>query len=312
MEPPIYNNKVTSISLNKENETDINVAIVGTPDVGKSSLFHSLTKERMKMKQYGYTLPYGSLTYEDTRYIFYDLPGAYSLLGYDKDNSTASYIRDFICLSCPDVVLFVCDYFNLEENLQFLFQILEITDNIVVCLTDHKYFQKSRPYVNTDLLSKNLGLPVTQINLGSRSSIDSFIKEFHAFIQNPIVFNPINTGYPLPYEKAMLQVETLLHLFSFKNMKSRWLFLQLLENNMNFLSLVNHSFGQMIQENRELKNHLDEIQKELEYEFPKEHWIDDILFSHLKRSQKIYENTVKVSSLTPKKKNSFFKRLFKK
>ncbi|BCN29611.1 FeoB small GTPase domain-containing protein [Anaeromicropila herbilytica] len=311
MEPPIQNifEEVLPPIIHKEIEKKI--AIVGSQNVGKNNLFHALTKERIKIKQYGSTFCYGSLHYQKDTYIFYDLPNANSLLGNDSVHSNASCIRDFICLSSPDVVLFICDYYTLEENLQFLFQILEITDNIVVCLTEHKFFYKSKPSINIELLSKNIGLPVLEITLGNKASIESFITNLHQFIHNPIVFNPIHTGYPLPYENAMLQLETLLHVFSFKNMKIRWLFLELLKNNMSFLSLDNHSFDKMLQENTELKIRLDDIQKELEHEFPKEHWIDDILFSHLKRSQKIFENTVNVSSLSIKKKEPFFRRFFR-
>src|SRR5690554_2107608 len=110
------------------------VALAGNPNTGKSTIFNGLTGLRQHTGNWpGKTITQsqGLFKHKKQEFILVDLPGTYSLLS----NSTEEMIaRDFICFAKPDVTIVVVDATNLERNLNLLLQIIEITDNVILCL----------------------------------------------------------------------------------------------------------------------------------------------------------------------------------
>ena len=118
----------------QENTKNFVIALAGNPNVGKSTVFNHLTG----LKQHTGNWPgktvikaEGTFSHRNRRYTLVDLPGTYSLHASSTDEQVA---RDFICFSRPDLTLVVCDATCLERNLNLVFQILEITDQIVLCV----------------------------------------------------------------------------------------------------------------------------------------------------------------------------------
>ena len=97
-----------------ENSRVINIALVGNPNCGKTTLFNFISKSKEKVGNYsGVTLDIkkAQLKSKGYRFNFYDLPGTYSLTAYTNEEV---FVRKFIYEQTPDIVINVIDSTNLE------------------------------------------------------------------------------------------------------------------------------------------------------------------------------------------------------
>ncbi len=143
------------------------VAVVGNPNVGKTSLFNGLTGSRHSVGNYpGMTVEQreGALAskWRGGEMSFIDLPGTYSLSAVSEDEAVA-----FRCLRgqdapAPDVVLLVLDATNLARNLYFALQVLELQRPTVVALNMVDAARDAGLAVDGAALSKVLGVPVVE------------------------------------------------------------------------------------------------------------------------------------------------------
>jgi len=120
--------------LNNIEKNDIVVALAGNPNVGKSTLFNSLTGMHQHTGNWpGKTVTgaIGNCTYKDREITFVDLPGCYSLLAHSAEEEVA---RDFICEKNADATVVVCDAVSLERNLILVMQTIEVTQKVIVCV----------------------------------------------------------------------------------------------------------------------------------------------------------------------------------
>ncbi|MEE9384686.1 MAG: ferrous iron transport protein B [Nannocystaceae bacterium] len=160
---------------------DCRVAIVGNPNVGKTSLFNHLTHSRYSVGNYpGITVEVrkgrvGSELTSDRPMTAIDLPGIYSTTALSEDEALA-----FGVLSGddrPDAVVVVVDATNLARNLYLVLQIRELGLSCVVALNMVDLARESGMAVNAAGLSKMLGVPVlptiARSGEGSRAVVDA-------------------------------------------------------------------------------------------------------------------------------------------
>lgn len=147
------------------------VALAGNPNVGKSTVFNSLTGLRQHTGNWtGKTVSnaFGRFIYNNRTFTLVDLPGTYSLSSSSEEERVA---RDFICFEKPDAVIIVLDSTCLERNLNLALQILEVTKKAVVCLNLIDEARKKRINIDVDELSLQLGVPVIATNARAKKGI---------------------------------------------------------------------------------------------------------------------------------------------
>ncbi len=103
----------------------------------------------------------GKYTHNGKNFVLVDLPGTYSLLANSAEEEVA---RDFICFGRPDATVVVADATCLERNLNMVLQVIEITDNVVVCVNLLDEAERKQIHVDLHKLSMLLGVPVVGTN----------------------------------------------------------------------------------------------------------------------------------------------------
>ena len=97
------------------------------------------------------------MTYNNKIYEIIDIPGTYSIMSNSEEEEIA---RNYICFGNPDLTIVVLDATCIEKNLNLLYQIMEITNNIIVCVNLLDEAKKKKIQIDLKKLEKILGVPV--------------------------------------------------------------------------------------------------------------------------------------------------------
>jgi len=160
----------------KAGKWDYIVALAGNPNTGKSTVFNALTGLRQHTGNWPgktVTRAEGLFRYDEKTFRLVDLPGTYSLLATSEDEEIA---RDFILFGQPDVTVVVVDATRLERNLNLVFQVMEITDRVVVCLNLMDEAERHGLDVNHRALARELGVPVVPTSARSNEGIADLVQ----------------------------------------------------------------------------------------------------------------------------------------
>ena len=155
-----------------ERSRTINVALVGNPNCGKTSIFNIAAHAHERVGNYsGVTVDEKVGTFEYGGYTFnlVDLPGTYSLSAYSPEEL---YVRKHIIEKDPDIILNVVDGSNLERNLYLTTQLIDMDITMVMALNMYDELQKSGDKLDIDQLSTLLAMPIVPTTGRNGDGID--------------------------------------------------------------------------------------------------------------------------------------------
>ena len=191
------------------------IAIVGSPNCGKSTLFNKLTGLRQKVANYpGVTVEKkaGLCTLPDGCVVeLLDLPGTYSLRPTSPDEVV---VRDVLLgvqpdTALPDLTLFVLDATRLERQLYVCLQAIEIGRPVIVVLNMMDTAKEEGLEIDVDLVARVLGTPVAPVSAKTGEGIESLREAMDRDVPPP---HPLKHGLPQSVRDAVDRVSAMLPL----------------------------------------------------------------------------------------------------
>ena len=159
----------------------INVALVGNPNCGKTSLFNIASSAHEHVGNYsGVTVDAkeGFFDFQGYHFRIVDLPGTYSLSAYSPEEI---YVRKHIIEETPDVIINVVDASNLERNLYLTTQLIDMNVMMVMALNMYDELEASGNRLDYEKLSELIGVPIVP-TIGRRGT--GIEKLFHVIIES--------------------------------------------------------------------------------------------------------------------------------
>ena len=217
------------------------VALAGNPNVGKSTIFNSLTGMHQHTGNWpGKTVSNSSgiCEYKDSKLLFVDIPGTYSLMSNSEEEEIA---RNYICFENPDAVVVVVDATSLERNLNLVFQIKEITPNVIVCVNLLDEAKKKGIKIDLKKLEKLLGAKVVGTIARKRKTLDKLLDEIIKVNDKDTNILPITYSDSIENSINLLipEIEKIKQIPSFLN---RFVCIKLLDNSTQILKTIEKNF----------------------------------------------------------------------
>lgn len=222
----------------EKKDNEFMIALAGNPNTGKSTVFNYLTG----LKQHTGNWPgktvctaRGDFSYRDINYSLIDLPGTYSLFPLSQEEIVT---RDFICFGSPDAVIVVCDSTCIERNLNLLFQVMELTDNVILCLNLLDEANKKGIKINKNKLEDKLGIPVVLTAARSGLGMEDLKETLNKVVKNEYKFENKPVYYDEEIENIVGSIkEDLINIIPAIN--PRWLGLRLIDGDESILTSLN-------------------------------------------------------------------------
>ena len=225
-----------SASAKTVEQKQINVALVGNPNCGKTSLFNFASGAHERVGNYsGVTVDAkeGFADFEGYRLKLIDLPGTYSLSAYSPEEL---YVRRQLVDDTPDVIINVIDASNIERNLYLTTQLMDMHLRVVCALNMFDEMEHRGDQLNIDTLSSLMGMPMVPTSFKTGRGLKELLSEVvHIFENreghdNYYRHQHINHGHEI--EDGITNIQKFLKGNELLRLRysTRWLAIKLLEN----------------------------------------------------------------------------------
>ncbi len=151
----------------------INVALIGNPNCGKTSLFNIASGMSERVGNYsGVTVDAksGTFMYKGYEFNIVDLPGTYSLASYSPEEV---YVRRYLRDYTPDVIINVVDASNIERNLYLTTELIDMDRSMVIALNMYDELRSRGTKLDNKMLGDMIGVPMVPIVARNGEGIDS-------------------------------------------------------------------------------------------------------------------------------------------
>jgi ferrous iron transport protein B len=226
----VSSSELQSIAIEKGKT--INVALIGNPNSGKTTLFNHASGAHEHVGNYsGVTVDAKDGIFKQNGYTFriVDLPGTYSLSAYSPEER---YVRRHLNEARPDVVVNVVDASNLERNLYLTTQLIDMDMRMVIALNMYDSLQKHGEIFDHESLARMIGAPivptVSKTGFGIRELFDRVISVYEE--ADPVIRH-IHINYGEDMERAITGIRRSLkkNCNIDKGLSKRYLAIKLLE-----------------------------------------------------------------------------------
>jgi ferrous iron transport protein B len=240
------NGTIESSDVNRswiEHTKQIQIALVGNPNSGKTTLFNFSSGSREKVGNYaGVTVDSSEARYAQNGYTFsiVDLPGTYSLKSYSPEEI---YLRNFIFDNKPDIIVNIIDASNLERNLYLTTQLIDMGVQMVIALNMYDELEKKGDRIDHVSLGKLLGVPVVPtVSSKGRGIHQLFDKIIEVYENREPDVRHVHINYGTEIENSLCAIQSRIKIAenaAFTDIvSSRYLAIELLENDREYSQAI--------------------------------------------------------------------------
>lgn len=225
-----------------EKGRNINIALVGNPNCGKTTLFNQASGAKEHVGNYsGVTVDAQKASFQHNDYTLnlLDLPGTYSFNAYSPEEL---YARNYILGETPDIIINVLDASNLERNLYLTTQLIDMDIKVVIALNMYDDLKAGGAKLETEKLGRMLGIPIVPTTASKGHGIDKLLNKVIEVYEerDPIVRHiHINYGHEVEKSIQMIRDEIRLSKPLSANISSRYLAIRLLDKDPESLTMLN-------------------------------------------------------------------------
>lgn len=202
----------------------------------------------------------GICEYENKKFLLVDIPGTYSIMSHSEEEEIA---RDYICFSNPDATVVIVDGTCLERNLNLVYQIMEITPNIVVCVNLLDEAKKKGIQINLETLEKKLGVPVVGTIARKKKTLNKLMEKVQQVASGEKKQKPNLVSYVPVVEDGIdmlaSKIETILP--KEKQYLTRWISLKLMDREDKILSSLQKNLGIKLLKEKEIKKQIVQVEE---------------------------------------------------
>jgi len=192
----------------RKRQKTINIALVGNPNSGKTTLFNYASRSREHVGNYsGVTVASKMATYKQDGYHFNitDLPGTYSLSVYSPEEI---FVRKHILGEMPDIVINVVDASNLERNLYLSTQLIDMDIKVIIALNMYDELQEKGDVFDYESLGRMIGIPIVPtVSSKGKGISELFRKTIEVFEDKDPTVRHIHINYGQTVEKALKHIQ---------------------------------------------------------------------------------------------------------
>jgi ferrous iron transport protein B len=217
------------------------IALVGQPNVGKSTVFNMLTGLSQHVGNWpGKTIEKktGKFVHNGRQIDLVDLPGTYSLTANSEEERIA---RDFIIREHPDVVVVPVNAASLEHNLYLVTEILALQVPLVIGLNMTDVADQLDIRIEPHVLEAALGAPVVPLVASKNQGLNELIKSAEFVVDNPTAYKPSRPEVRPEHRLVLEEIHTLIAGQISPLYSEDWVALKLLEGDTEITEMVRQS-----------------------------------------------------------------------
>lgn len=192
----------------REKGNVIDVALVGNPNSGKTTIFNYASGSKAHVGNYsGVTVDskQGKFKLDGYNFNIMDLPGTYSLTAYSPEEL---YVRKYILGYHPDIIINVVDASNLERNLYLTTQLIDMDLKVIIALNMYDEFQSKGDKFNHEHLGQMIGIPIIPtVGAKGKGVTELFRKAIEVYEDREPNVRHVHINYGMHVEKSINTIQ---------------------------------------------------------------------------------------------------------